>query len=89
MMNVEHITWIDSASGLSTWSLLEDIDKADLEPTDISTVGFVIKETVEYIVVALNFGNNPPQYSNTITIPISAITSREKIFEYKMKGEQQ
>lgn len=86
-MNIEHITWIDSALGSNTWNLLEDIDKEDLKPIEVSTVGFVIKENAEYIVVALNFGNNPPQYSNTITIPIRAIISREKIFEYIKKGE--
>jgi len=68
---VVKVHWIDSTNHTTTWSLLDDI--RDDKPTDIISYGFLIKEEPDYIVIAQNYGNNPPQVSNLLTIPKGCI----------------
>lgn len=77
--HAEKITWIDSATGSSTWELISDLEKIDLDPIEIFTFGIIIKETDTFVTVAQNYGTNPPQFSNTMSIPKGCIIKREKI----------
>lgn len=77
MEQIIKIEWLDSALDTNQWYLKEDIDKAELDATNAVTVGMIVKETDDYIVVAQNYGNNPPQYSGLITIPKGCIKSRK------------
>lgn len=70
-MKAVKIEWIDSCTSDINWVLLEDIDEA--EPINITTYGTVIKETEDYICVAQNYGSNPEQVCNIISIPKGCI----------------
>lgn len=66
------IIWIDSCASDSHWTLLED-GFDDVEPIEIRTYGVIIKETDNYIVVAQNYGINPEQVCNLMSIPKGCI----------------
>lgn len=83
-MNIEHITWIDSAVGTNNWEWYDkdNLNKIDVEPIIIHSFGVVLQETDTYVVLAQNYGVNPPQFCNTISIPKGCISTRNII-----KGE--
>lgn len=82
-MNIEHITWIDSAVGTSNWEACDEdnINGIDVEPIIIHSYGAVLRETDTYVVLAQNYGINPPQFCNTISIPKGCISTRNIIGE--------
>ena len=67
------VIWIDSFSSNQSWILLKDLDFEDTEPIRIETYGKLIKETEEYITVAQNYGIEPEQICNLMTIPKGCI----------------
>ncbi|MBR1936626.1 MAG: hypothetical protein IJ842_02920 [Bacilli bacterium] len=67
------ISWIDSCSCKIQWTLSEDMNKSDIEPTIISSVGIVLYNETDYITITQNWGFNPPQYSGLTTIPKGCI----------------
>ena len=66
------IDWIDSTSSNSTWTLLSELD-GELRPIEISTYGVIVKKTKEFIIVAQNYGIDPDQVCNLMTIPRGCI----------------
>jgi len=69
-MKVVKILWIDSCASNLNWTIAEDID---VKPMFIETFGVVVEENYEYIAVAQNYGDNPEQYCNIMTIPKGCI----------------
>ena len=67
------VIWIDSFSSNQGWTLLKDLDFEDMEPICIETYGKLIKETEEYVTVAQNYGIEPEQICNLMTIPKGCI----------------
>lgn len=70
-MKIVFIKWIDSVRSFD-WTLLEDVDANFM---DCESVGFLIKETGEYVTIAQNYGLKPEQVCNLITIPKCSIKS--------------
>lgn len=70
-MKIVFIKWIDSVRSFD-WTLLEDVDSNSM---DCESVGFLIKETREYVTIAQNYGLKPEQVCNLITIPKCSIIS--------------
>lgn len=69
-MKVVKIIWIDSCSSDSSWTMAEDVNTGIIQ---IETYGIIIKETDEFISVAQNYGNEPEQFCNIMTIPKGCI----------------
>ena len=67
------ISWIDSCSYNTQWTLSEDMNKSDTEPTIISSVGIILYNETDYITITQNWGFNPVQYSGLTTIPKGCI----------------
>ena len=69
-LKFKRITWIDSAS--ITGGGWHDADYADqIEPLEVKTAGYVVKETKKYITIASHVTEH--QFSGEICIPKSAI----------------
>lgn len=69
-METVEVLWMDSCSSNMNWTVAEDID---IEPMYIDSFGIVVKDTDEFLAIAQNYGNDPEQYSNIITIPKGCI----------------
>lgn len=68
------VEWIDSCASNKSWILLEELEE-DIEPIFISTYGMLVKEEDSFIVVAQNYGTDPEQVCNLMTIPRGCIKS--------------
>lgn len=78
MRKLLYIKWIDSVSLYTGgWHSFEDIE--GMEPTMIDTVGYLIKETKDYITVASSL--NPFEASGDICIPKVCIKQKKIIKE--------
>ena len=76
-MKIVLIEWVDSVRAFD-WSLLEDVDEKSM---DCISVGFLLKETDNYVTIAQNYGLKPEQVCNLITIPKCSIKNIRKIKE--------
>ena len=74
-MEVLKIEWIDSCSSNSGWTLKEELD-GDIEPITILSYGVVINRTEHTITIAQNYGINPEQCCNLMTIPKGCIVKQ-------------
>jgi hypothetical protein len=72
LSNVELVTWIDSMSS-SDWTPVEDVSEK-LRTTQ--SVGFLIEETEEYIVLALSIDEQTRSINCWQYIPRVAIKKR-------------
>ena len=66
------IEWIDSCSSNTNWALLTEFE-GDIEPIHITSYGIMIQETEDCITIAQNYGTDPEQVSNLMTIPRGCI----------------
>lgn len=66
------IEWIDSCSSNTDWTLLNELE-GDIEPIRIVSYGVVVQETEDCITIAQNYGIDPEQVSNLMTIPKGCI----------------
>ena len=75
-MTPELVSWIDTSSGHPGWQ--EDVD---LPPQPVVTVGFIVKETGEYLVLCQSMydQDEPEYYDSLISIPKGCVTSRTKL----------
>lgn len=80
-LKIAEVHLVDSLSGTG-WTLTEDY-KRDA-PTDCFSIGILIDETETAITIAQNYGYEPEQICNTITIPKVAIESMN-VREYNVK----
>lgn len=81
-MKVVKVEWIDSCASNHEWMLTEDM-KAwdDVKPISISTWGVLVQEDANYIVVAQNYGTDPEQVCNLMSIPKGCIVNMTYIEE--------
>ncbi|MDA9090917.1 hypothetical protein N9J84_02300 [Porticoccaceae bacterium] len=77
------VEWIDSAQPISAWMFLEN--KPSLEIIQCVSVGWVVGETDEVLMLAPNLGDiesgGAAQGSGFIRIPKSAVTRRVVMVE--------
>ena len=77
------VEWIDSAQPISAWMFLEN--KPSLEIIQCVSVGWVVGETDEVLMLAPNLGDiesgGSGQGSGFIRIPKSAVTRRVELIE--------
>ena len=77
------VEWIDSAQPISAWMFLEN--KPSLEIIQCVSVGWVVGETDEVLMLAPNLGDiesgGSGQGSGFIRIPKSAVTRRVVLIE--------
>lgn len=85
-MKVVKILWIDSCASNLNWTIAEDID---VKPMFIETFGVVVEENEEYIAVAQNYGDDPEQYCNIMTIPKGCIKELFVIHENNVCEKEQ
>lgn len=71
-LKIAEVHWVDSIAG-SGWTLTDDYK--DDKPLGCFSVGILIDEKENAITIAQNFGIDPDQVCNTITIPRCAIQS--------------
>ena len=86
-MKIVVIDWVDSVRA-SDWVLMEDVDE---KPVNCTSVGFLLKETDDYITIAQNYGLEPEQICNLITIPKCSIRNIREIkdrYTFKPSDEQ-
>jgi len=69
------VTWVDSA-GTAHW---DDIKEAEeLEPVICETIGFLVKETKDYITVVQSYANQEG-VMHALSIPKVAVTKKKFI----------
>ena len=71
-MKIVQIKWIDSCASNQNWNFVQDFD-GDIEPIKIISVGFLLQENDDVITIAQNYGTNPEQVCNLMTIPKGCI----------------
>ena len=76
-MKIVVIDWVDSVRAFD-WTLMEDVDE---KPVNCTSVGFLLKETDDYVTIAQNYGLEPEQVCNLITIPKCSIRNIREIKE--------
>ena len=69
-MKVVKILWEDSCNSNLSWVTKEDVE---VELVNIDSFGVVVKETDEFVSIAQNYGSEPEQFSNIVTIPRGCI----------------
>jgi len=80
---VVRVKWVDSCSSYSNWVLTDEIE-ADVKPIYIITFGIVLQECDEFVTIAQNYGMEPEQCCNLMTIPRGCITKYEVIEEIEI-----
>lgn len=81
-MRIVKVEWIDSTASNLSWLMMEDVRKwGDVEPMTIYTYGALVQEDENYIVVAQNYGFEPEQCCNLMSIPRGCIKQTRTIEE--------
>ena len=81
-MRIIKVEWIDSCASNHNWLMKADIDNwDDVEPLSIFTYGALVQEDKNYIVVAQNYGFDPEQCCNLMSIPKGCIKEIKTIEE--------
>lgn len=75
-MKIEVINWLD-ALGDDGWVTAKDLDEITLDPME--TVGFVYKETKEFVLVTMTYDEPLKNYGAYMCIPKKMIVSRKII----------
>ena len=71
-MKIVQIKWIDSCASNQNWNFIQDFD-GDIEPIKIISVGFLLQENDDVVTIAQNYGTDPEQVCNLMTIPKGCI----------------
>lgn len=71
-----YIEWRDSCSMNGTWSRMHEVE--DMEPCTIRSIGWLVSETNEHVVVAAHISNND-SLSGDLCVPKAVITHRMKL----------
>lgn len=69
------VEWIDS-SGTSEWLFHKEV--FSIPPNKISSIGYLLEETEDYLVLVQSIGSDKDnlQYQGTMTIPKGCISGR-------------
>lgn len=81
------VCWIDSRGASSNWRHFEDIHQDGI--CRCWSVGWVIKETDEYVQICPHIGHDPEQGCGEMTIPKVAVVSMEydNVVSIPMEGK--
>jgi hypothetical protein len=79
-MKVYHIEWLDSET-LEGWTALSDVE-AELSVTH--TIGFLIHESNEFLLVAHSYDPGTESTNGLITIPKAAIKKSRTLCRVKV-----
>ena len=71
-MKIAKIDWLDICSATTNWTDLNDLE---VSPLQCSSVGYVVKETEDYICIAQNYNESGNLVADTMTFPRSIITN--------------
>jgi len=81
-----YIEWCDAMSREEPWTNYEEAIKwADNEDWLVAQVGFIIKETKEYLLIAGNkssYNKDNPEYGGIMKIPTTWIRKRIDLQEH-------
>jgi len=79
-MKLIYIEWCDAIEAQKTWQSLEEIKEwADTNNWIVCEVGYLIKETKEYILIANRaslYDEDEPTYAGVMKIPFTWIKKR-------------
>lgn len=76
MKRIEEISWID-AVGADGWVTSDELEKTTLSP--MTTVGYVFKETKDFILLTMTWDAEYDNYGAFMCIPKSTIVKRRKL----------
>lgn len=68
-----HVVWVDSVASDLGWTSPDEAGVTSKEPCE--TVGFLLRENADEVVVALSWSPNTEQVCSTMTIPRVAVRS--------------
>lgn len=72
-MKILKVIWKDSCSSHLNWTLSDELEQEDLSPIQIVSLGILIRDCNDYIVLAQNYGFRPEQMCSLMTIPRGCI----------------
>lgn len=75
-MKIVKIEWLDICHGTPNWSHL---DSLEVGPLECVSVGFLIKETDEYICIAENYNESENIVADTMTFPKAIVSKVEEL----------
>lgn len=70
-MKAVKVEWLDICSGTPNWARLDDLE---VGPLKCESVGWLVKETDEYICIAQNYNEEENLVADTMTFPKAIIT---------------
>lgn len=70
-MKAVKVEWLDICSGTPNWARLDDLEVC---PLKCESVGWLIKETEDYISIAQNYCEEEKLVSDTMTFPKKIVT---------------
>ena len=69
-----YVEWVDSARN-NDWNITGEIDlDVDFKPIEVETIGWLVHETDNYIMVAQSIGYEPEQFCGSMIIPKCSVT---------------
>lgn len=83
---VYKINWQDSCTSYHEWVLMEDLD-TEITTIKMTSYGVMVNENAESVTIAQNYGENPSQICNLMTIPRGCITVIEIIDRIDIEQE--
>lgn len=83
-LKIELVTWCDATSNQDAWRTFdESINWADNENWQVTTIGWTLKETKEYILTCSKISgeneNSEAQYGTLFKIPKTWIRERREL----------
>lgn len=75
-MEAVKIEWLDICSGTPNWACLDGLE---VGPLKCESVGWLIKETDEYICIAQNYNPEENLVADTMTFPKAIVTKVSRL----------
>jgi len=75
-MKAVKVEWLDIASGTIHWT---DFDDLEFGPLECESVGWLVKETDEYIAIAQNYNKENDLIADTMTFPKSVVVKMTEL----------
>ena len=80
-MKILKVIWKDSCNSHLNWTLSNELEQDDLSPIQIVSLGILIRDCSDYIVLAQNYGFKPEQMCSLMTIPRGCIKEIQELGE--------
>ncbi len=81
-LDLYYIEWVDSRSGHASWVHLEDLES---DYCTLSSVGWAIKETDDFIHLMAHIGDDPKQGCGDMVIPKCCIVYQKPLSALTIK----